>query len=458
MKVIVCGAGQVGFHIARQLASENNSVTVIDRSPELIEKISDNLDVQGLVGHASQPDVLARAGAGEADMLIAVTYADEVNMVACQVAHALFSVPTKVARVRAQSYLDPRWRTLFARDHLPIDVIISPEIEVARAVLRRLGAPGAFESISFANDRVRMIAMRIDADCPVVDTPLGQLVELFPDLSATVVAISRAGRTILPDEHDQILIGDDVYCVVERAQIGRLLSLFGHEEPQARRIVIIGGGNIGLYVSRELERQGSRVRAKVIERNKERAEFIADQFEHVVVLHGDGLDQEILDEANIGQAEVVVALTDEDEVNILASVLAKQAGCRRAITLFNNPNYLALIRSLGIDVPIDPRATTVSTILQHVRRGRIHALHSMPEIGGELIEAEALETSALVGRPLREADLPEGVLLGAVLRGDSVIMPRGSTEIRPGDHVILFVRADKVRKVEQMFRVGMAYF
>lgn len=458
MKVIVCGAGQVGFHIARQLASENNSVTVVDRSPELIEKISDSLDVQGLVGHASHPDVLARAGANEADMLIAVTYADEVNMVACQVAHALFSVPTKVARVRAQSYLDPRWRNLFTRDHLPIDVIISPEIEVARAVLRRLGAPGAFESISFANDRVRMIAMHIDANCPVVDTPLGQLTELFPDLSATVVAIARAGKTILPRGQEQILIGDDVYCVVERSQIGRLLSIFGHEEPQARRIVIIGGGNIGLYVSRELERQGSRVRAKVIERNKERAEVIADQFEHVVVLHGNGLDQEILDEANVGQAEVVVALTDNDEVNILASVLAKQAGCRRAITLFNNPNYLTLIRSLGIDVPIDPRATTVSTILQHVRRGRIHALHSMPEIGGELIEAEALETSALVGRPLRETDLPDGVLLGAVLRGESVIMPRGGTEIRPGDHVVLFVLADKVRKVEQMFRVGMAYF
>ena len=458
MKVIVCGAGQVGFNIARHLALENNDVTVIDQSPESIRRISDTLDANGVVGHASHPEVLEQAGISDADMIIAVTYADEVNMVACQVAHSLFDVPTKIARIRQQSYLAPIWANLFSRDHMPIDVIISPEIEVARAVSRRLQVPGAFEMIPLVDDRVKLIGVRCQDDCPLVNTPLRQLTQLFPELNIVIVGLMRDGKAIVPSSDDQMLPGDEAYFVVDSDQVARAMAAFGHEETEARRLLIFGGGNIGLFLAQEIERDHEWVKAKIIETDRDRAEQIASELERTTVIQGDVLDPEILEEAAVGVTETVVAVTNDDETNILASLLAKRYGCKRAITLINAGTYEPLISSLEIDVAVSPRNITVSTILQHVRRGRIHSVHTLREGFGELIEAEALETSELVGKPLRDVKLPAGVLLGAIVRDGEMICPKGSTIVQAKDRVVLFATSEVIRKVEKMFSVQLEYF
>lgn len=458
MKVIVCGAGQVGFNIAKQLAAEHNDVTVIDQSPELIQKVSDSLDVQAMVGYASEPDVLERAGTGDADMIIAVTFADEVNMVACQVAHSIFNVPTKVARVRTQSYLQPIWRDLFSRENMPIDVIISPEIEVARAITRRLEVPGAFDVMPFGDGKVRLVGVRLAEDCPVIDTPLRQLTELFPDLNIRVVGITRGETTIAPDGDDQMLENDEVYFVAAADHVDRALVAFGHEEKEARRIVIVGGGNIGLFLAKEIETNYPDVRVRLIESDLGRAEDIVDELGHTVVLHGDALDQEILREANIRETETIVAVTNDDKVNILASLLAKEEGCQRAMMLVNNSSYGTLVTSLGVDVFVDPRATTVSIILQHVRRGRIRGLYSIKDGAAEVIEADALETSSLVGTPLRDIKFPAGIIVGAIVRGDEVIIPRGDAVVRQDDRVVIFAVAEMVKQVEKMFSVRLEYY
>jgi trk system potassium uptake protein TrkA len=458
MKVIVCGAGQVGYNIARYLAGENNDITVIDQRPELIRKIQDSLDVKAVVGHASHPDVLEQAGVGDADMMIAVTQHDEVNMVACQVAHSLFNVPTKIARVRNQSYLSPMWGNLFSRENMPIDVIISPEIEVARAVTRRLRVPGAIDIIPLADNRVQLVGVRCRPETPVVNTPLRQLSVLFPDLQLIVVGIVRNDRPIVPSPDDQMLVGDEVYFVVATDHVPRAMAAFGHEESQTRRILILGGGNIGLFLAQHLEKQFPDISAKIIELDKERAEYVAKTLNRTVVLHGDVLDPEILEEAGVASAETAVAVTDDDETNILSSLLAKRYGSRRAISLLNKTTYNTLVNTLGVDVVVNPRSITVSNILQHVRRGRIHSVHSLHEGFGELIEADALETSSLVGRPIREVKLPAGVVLGALVREGEVIIPRGHTIVQGGDRVILFAASEAVKKVEKMFSVRLEYF
>jgi len=458
MKVVVCGAGQVGYNIAKHLASEHNDVTVIDQERSLIQRVNDSLDVRGMVGFASHPDMLEAAGAEEADMVIAVTFADEVNMVACQIAHSIFNVPTKIARVRHQSYLNPAWRDLFSRDNMPIDVIISPEVEVARAVKRRLDVPGAFDVIPFADDKIRVIGVICEPECPVVDTPLKQLTELFPDLNIVVSGIHRGDRLIVPTGDDQMLVGDQVYFVADNDHVTRALTVFGHEETEARRIIIVGGGNIGLDLARQIEAEDPNVRLKMIELARDRAEIVADAVHRSVVINGDALDSEILREANVQATETIVAVTDDDEVNILASLLAKRNGCQRAVTLINNASYGPLIASLGIDAAVNPRATTVSTILQHVRRGRIRGVHSLRDGVAEVIEAEALETSSVVGVPLRDVDMPTGVIVGAVVRGEQVIIPRGDTVIEVGDRVVVMALAEMVRKVEKMFSVQINFF
>ena len=458
MKVIICGAGQVGYNIAKHLAAEHNDVTVIDQSSELVRRVNEQLDVKSIVGHASRPDVLAKAGAADAEMIVAVTLVDEVNMMVCQVAHSLFEVPTRIARVRSQEYLRPEWSHLFSRAHMPIDVIISPEIEIARAVTQRLRAPGAINMIPFADDTVRVVGVHIGDGCPVIDTPLRQLTELFPDLHIRVMGIIRQGRIRVPHGNEEISIDDEVYFAVETGHMDRAMAAFGYEEEEARRIIIIGGGSVGLFLAQEIEKEYPGVALTVIESNKDRAEELATQVAKSVVLLGDALDWDILDEANVHLAETVVAVTDDDEVNILASLLAKRHGCRRAITLINKAGYGPLITSLGIDVVVDPRAITVSRILQYVRRGRIRSVHSLRDGMAELMEGEAMETSSLVGAPLREVKLPEGIVVGAIVRGDEVIIPRGDTVIEAGDRVIVFAAADMIKNAEKLFSVRLEFF
>lgn len=458
MRVIICGAGQVGYGIAEKLASEKNDVCVIDVSPDLIRNVRDTLDVRGFVGHGSHPDVLEAAGAQEADMIIAVTLYDEVNMVACEVANSLFNVPTKIARIRSQSYLQPHYMDLFSRDHMSIDVIISPELEVGEVVLKRIAMPGVADYVSFGDGRIAMVAIECMQECPIVDTPLSQLTELFPDLNAIVVGVSRQGRLFVPRSADQLQAGDLAYVVAAKEHVRRTLGLFGHDEEEATRIIIAGGGNIGRFVARTIEERKGRTRVKIIEPDPERAAVAADELNHSVVLQGSALDQKLLLEAGVDEADLMITLTNDDQVNILAGVMAKRLGCKADMALLNNPAYHDFTDILGVDSFINPRAVTISRILQHVRRGRIRAVHSVQQGAAEVIEAEALETSPLIGKPLRELDLPDGMRFGAVLRGDNVLRPGGALTVKPKDRIIIFAKPEVVHQVEQMFRVSLEFF
>ncbi len=456
MRVIICGAGQVGFQIARHLASENNDVAILDVNAELVAKAAETLDVRGVAGHASHPDTLERAGAGDADMLIAATYSDEVNMVACQVAHTLFEVPRKIARVRSQEYLQPQWSDMFRRDHMPIDVIISPEIEVAQVVLRRLSAPAAFDNTPFLDGRVEALGAKLSQEAPISNTPLRQLADLFPGLRARIVAFVRDGRLRSAKPEDQLFPGDEAYLVVDQKHVRRALELFGETEDVGNRVLLVGAGNIGVQVAVRLEK--SEMRAKLIEYDRLRAERAAEQLERTIVIHGDGLSAEILDEANVADAQTVVTLTQDDRVNVLCAALAKQMGARRAMALTNDPSLGPLAGPLGIDAFVNPRATTVSTILRHVRRGRIRALHTIGDGAGELFEAQVLATSPMAGKRVRDLELPSGAAIGAVLSNGQLVTPDGDTMIEAGDTVVMFSIKRDLKEVESLFRVGLEFF
>jgi len=458
MRVIISGAGQVGYGIAERLSLEGNEVTVIDSNPVLVQRIRDTLDARGIHGHGSHPDVLSVAGARDADMLIAVTQVDEVNMTACQVAHSIFEVPTRVARIRAQSYLDAQWRNLFARDHLPIDVIISPEIEVGDLILQRLAYPGADDIVTFEDEQVVVLVIQIGEDCAVIDTPLRHLTDLFPNLKANVLGVRRDGKAMAMSSKEEIREGDQAVVAVTRDQVQRVLGLFGRDEESPHRVVIAGAGNVGRYVAGKLASRPNNVTVRLIESNRHVAQIAAESMDNSVVVFGDALQEDILREVDVTQADMFLALTNDDETNILSSVLADELGCPANFALVNQAQYPRFARRLGVDAFINPRAVTVSRILRHVRRGRIRGVYSLFDGSAELLEAEALETSTLVGKPLREFKFEEGIRIGAVIRGTEVIMPTGDTRIEAGDLVIVFAVAEKVKEVEQMFRVSIDFF
>ena len=458
MKVIICGAGQVGWQIARHLSGEKNNVTVVDFNADLVHRATDTLDVQGVVGFASFPDVLERAGARDADMIIAATHSDEVNMVTCQVAHSVFAVPRKIARLRAQSYLDAIYADLYRRDHLPIDVVISPEREVAEAALQRLAAPATFDTESFMGGKAQLLGLALDEECPVLYTPLRQLNELFVSLRAIVVGVRREGRLFAPDPGDQLFARDLIYVFSHSEDVNRTLEVFGKKTKKQERIIIIGGGNVGLAVARALESRSDRVRAKIIEKDRARAEHAADQLSRTIVLHGDGMDMDLLMEAAIDRADAVLTVTDDDKTNLLAAVRAKQAGCPMAIALVNDPTLAPLMGPLDIDAYINPRATTVSSILRHIRHGKVRAIYSIGDSEAELIEAQVLSTSLIAGKLVREVAFPEGVLVGGVMKGDQMLKPTGDLRLEAGDVIALFCMAGDVPEVERLLQVSVEFF
>ncbi|MFN3210182.1 MAG: Trk system potassium transporter TrkA [Roseovarius sp.] len=458
MKVIICGAGQVGWQIARHLSGERNDVTVVDSNPDLVRRATETLDVQGITGFASYPNVLDQAGARDADMIIAATHSDEVNMVTCQVAHSVFSINRKIARLRSQSYLDAIYSDLYRRDHMPIDVVISPEREVAEAALQRLAAPAAFDTETFMEGRAQLLGLRIEEDCPIVNTPLRQLTDLFSTLEVVVLAIRRDGKLFAPEAEDQLFVGDDAYVFAPTEDVPRTMEVFGKTSQTQERLVIIGGGNIGLSVAKRIETRGKRTRVKVIERDRKVAERAADALERTIVLNGDGLDAQLLSEANISRADAVLAVTDDDKTNMLAAVRAKAEGCPFAIALINDPTLLPMMEPLGIDAYINPRSTTVSSILRHVRHGRVRAVYSIGDAEAEVIEAEVMSTSNIAGAAIREIDFPEGVLVGAILRDGKVLKPSGTMRIEAGDVVVIFALASDVGRVEQLLQVSIDFF
>lgn len=458
MKIIICGAGQVGWQIASHLSTEDNHVTVVDNNAALVRSINDSLDVTGITGFASHPDVLDRAGARDTDMIIAATHSDEVNMVTCQVAHSVFAVPRKIARLRAQSYLDAIYSDLYRRDHMPIDVVISPEKEVAEAAMRRLSAPRAFDTELFLDGTVQLLGISLEESCSAINTPLRQLSELFSTLRAIVVGVRREGRLFVPEPEDQLYPGDDIYVFSDAEDVYRTMEIFGKTQQRSERFIIIGGGNVGRAIAERLEADDRRIRAKVIEKNRSIAENAADALERTIVLHGDGLDMSLLEEANIDRADAVLAMTDDDKTNLLSSARAKAAGVPLVVSLVNDPSLVSLLQPLKIDAYINPRATTVSSILRHIRHGRIRAVYSVGDAEAEVIEAQVLSSSPIAGKEIRSIDWPSGAIVAGVKKGKKTVRPTGSTRIEEGDILAVFVLADDVQQVERLFQVSIDFF
>ncbi|TPE53150.1 Trk system potassium transporter TrkA [Amaricoccus solimangrovi] len=460
MKIIICGAGQVGGQIARHLAREEgaNNVTVIDNDPALVRRLMDGYDIGGIAGFASHPDVLEQAGARDADMIIAATQSDEVNMVVCQVAHSIFSVPRKIARLRSQAYLDAIYADLYRTGHLPIDVVISPEISVADAVMQRLNAPAAFDIEGFLEDRAQLVGMTLDASCAALYTPLRQLSELFSTLRAVIVGLRRKGRLAVVTSDEQLKPGDQIYALVVTEDMARFMEAFGKDALSVERALIIGGGNIGLRVAQTMERLRPRAQVKLIERDRERAETAAEALRRAVVLRGDGLDLDLLREANVAETDAMVALTEDDKTNLLACVRAKAAGAKLVIALLNDQTLVDLVEPIGIDAYVNPRSTTVSSILRYVRHGRIRQVYSIGDGEAEVIEAQVLRTSALAGRMVREAEMPEDARIGVIRRGDKVFTPRADTRLAEGDELTIFAMRKSVADVERLFQVGFDFF
>ena len=459
MKVIVCGAGQVGAQIASHLSLEKNDITVIDNNSDRITQLINTLDISGVLGCASHPDILESAGARDCDMVIATTKSDEINMIICQVSHSVFSIPRKIARIRSQSYLETNYSDLYRAEHLPIDVIISPEKEVAEAVISRLETPCAFEIETFLSGSAQLIGIGIDNLCPVINTPLRQLSQLFLDLNAIVLGIRRNSKLFVPDADDQLFEEDQIYIFTTIEDRQRTLEIFGKDIKKGNRIIIVGGGNVGLSVAKKLEQnKENKVHCKLIEFDRKNAELAADSLERTVILHGDGLSLNLLEEANVSQANALLALTDDDKTNLLTCTRAKTAGCELVLSLVNDSSLNSLLKPMGIDAYINPRSTTVSSILRHVRHGRIRAVYTIGDAEAELIEAQVLGTSPLAGKVLKDIDWPEGVLVGAVMKGDNIIIAKSTTILEEGDIVTIFYSSKDVNQVEKMLEVGINFF
>ena len=455
MNIIICGAGRVGFSISKQLSAQGHSITVIDQSSDFIQKINETQDVKGVVGRATFPSVLEKAGAEDADMIVAVTQNDETNMVICQVSHSIFKINKKIARVRSQEFLGGKWGKLYGESNLPIDVIISPELEVAKSLQRKLDAPGALDSVPFSNGKIKVLEINIGKTCLLVNTELGKIADDFPNLKANVLGVIRNGKFLILKKRDKMLVNDKAFVVVNATQVNTTLSAFGHEEKIAKKILIVGGGNIGFNLAKNLETNSEGVRVKIIEKNKDRAEFIANELNNTIVIHGDGLDEDVLKEANIEETETILSLTNDDEDNIMVSVLAeKNNPNKRTIALVNKQNYSLLQSSLKINDLVDPRQTTISTILKHVHKGTIETVYTLLDGEYEFIEAEVLETSELISKSIKDSNLPNEVRIGAIVRGKEIIIPKSDFIFEKKDLVVFLTKREHLEKVESLFRIS----
>ena len=455
MNIIICGAGKVGFTIAKLLSEQEHSITVIDQSSEDIQKINDSLDVKAIVGKATLPSVLEKANINETDMIIAVTRNDEINMLICQIAHSLFKIPKKIARIRAQEYLDPKFSQLFNRENLPIDFVISPEIEIAKSIHRKLESPGASDNVPFANNNIRLLEIEVDERCPIKNIKLNELTNKFPKLNANILGVVRDNKFIFLKKNDVMKMNDNAYVSINASQIQETLEAFGHNDPISKKILLIGGGNIGYNLAKYIELSTNDTRLKIIEKNKDRAEFLASELSNTIVINGDGLDEEVLKEANLDETETVIALTNDDEDNLMVGVLVEKfSQNKRTMVLTTKPNYSLLQTSLNIDDLIDPRMNTVSSILKHVHKGTIESAYSILNGEYEVIEAEIIESSDLINKELKKADLPEQIKIGAVLRGEEVIIPRSDYIFKKNDIVVLIAKKEQIPLIENIFRIS----
>ena len=411
--------------------------------------------MKGIVGRATLPTVLENAGAEKADMIIAVTRNDETNMIVCQLASSLFNVSKKIARIRTKEFLEGKWGKLYNKSNIPIDVIISPELEVAKSLYRRLEAPGALDNVPFGNNKVKMLEIAIEKNCPVKNIPLKKLTEKFPDFKANIIGALRKGKLIYLKKNDQILEDDNIYVVISSDQLNPILKAFGHDEKVSKNILIIGGGNIGLNLAKIIEENAQDLRVKIIEKDKKRAEEIANELSSSIVINGDALDEEILKEANLEGSETVLALTNDDENNMMACVLAEKTGLKkRTIAIVNKSNYNLLQDSLNIDDLVDPRLTTVSRIMEHVHKGTIGTVYSLLDGEYEFIEAKILEKSELLNKSIRDSNLPEDIRIGAIVRKKQVIIPRSNFIFEKDDLVVFLAKREQLKAVEDIFSVS----
>ena len=455
MNIIICGAGRVGVTIAKVLSEQNHSVTVIDQSSEDIQKIDEDLDVKAIVGKATYPSVLEKANAEEADMIIAVTRNDEINMLICQIAYSIFNIQKKIARIRSNDYLNPKFSKVYNKENLPIDVIISPEIEIAKSIQRKLEAPGALDNVTFAQNKIRLLEILVTERCSLVNIPLNELTKKFPKLEANILGVIRNDKFIIMKKNDVMNKDDKAYVIINSEQMQQTLQAFGHEEKISTKILIIGGGNIGFNLAKNIEQSFESVRIKIIEKDKSRAEMIANELNNSIVINGNGLDENVLTEANLEEIETVLALTNDDEDNLMASVLVEKfSKNKRTMALINKPNYSLLQSSLKIDDLIDPRMNTVSSILKHVHKGTIETAYSILNGEYEVIEAEIIETSELINKELKNSNLPDEIRIGAILRGKDIIIPRSNFIFKKEDIVVFLAKRDQLSVVENMFRIS----
>ncbi len=458
MKIIILGAGQVGSSVAYNLASEANDVTVVDHDPVILQDLQDKLDIRTVTGQASHPEVLTQAGADDADMILAVTSSDETNMVACQVAYTLFHTPTKMARIRSVEYLNyPR---LLSQEAIPVDVMISPEQLVTESIQRLIEHPGSLQVLDFADGRVQLVAVRAYHGGPLVDHELRELREHMPGIDARIAAIFRGGKLIIPGGDTIIKQDDDVFFLAARKHIRSVMSELRKLDKPIKRVVLAGGGNIGSRLSASIE---NRYQVKIIERSHDRARHLSETLDKTIVLVGDAADEELLLEENIENTDVFCALTNDEEANILSAMLAKRLGARKVMSLINRPSYVDLIqRSDDIDIAISPQQATIGSMLAHVRKGDVVVVHSLRHGAAEALEAVAhgnRQTSQVVGRSVEEIKLPPGCSIGAIVRGEEVLIAHHDTVIESDDHVILFLPDKKwIAKTEKLFQVGVTFF
>ena len=456
MKIIILGAGQVGSSVAYNLAGEDNDITVVDINAQLLQSLQDKLDLRTITGLASHPGVLRHAGAEDADMIVAVTSSDEVNMVACQVAYTLFHTPTKIARLRSIDYQAES--RLFSQEAIPVDVLITPELLVTKYVRRLIEYPGALQVLDFAGGRVRLVGVKAFYGGPLVGHELKTLKEHMPKVDNRVAAIYRQGRAIIPTGSTVIEADDEVFFVAAHENILSVMSELRRLDQPVKRVMLAGGGNIGHNLAQRLEKN---YRVKLIEHNSERARYLSESLENTIVLHGDAADRELLLEENIEDIDVFCALTNDDEANILSAMLAKRMGATKVMSLINRPAYVDLVESGIIDVAISPQQVTIGSLLAHVRRGDVVAVHSLRRGAAEAIEAIAhgdRHTSRVVGRRISEVPLPKGATIGALVRGDEVLIAHGDTIIQAEDHVILFlIDKKRIRDVEKLFQVSVTF-
>ncbi len=457
MKILILGAGQVGSSAADHLSREEaNEVTVVDTRPDVLRELQDRLDIRTVVGHAAHPEVLDRAGADDADIVVALTDTDETNMVACQIAYTMFRTPTKIARIRAAEYM--RAKDLFAQDAIPIDVRISPEQLVCEYIEQLILYPGTSQVLDFAGGRVRLVGARADRDGLLVGQRIATLKEHIPNTEARIAAIYRDGKALLPEGDTVIQEGDEVFFIADRKDIRVFMSEMRRLEDPVRRVVIAGGGNIGVRLALALEQTNQ---VKIIERDPKRARRISEQLNKAIVLVGDAADEELLLEENIDNVDVFCGLTNSEEANILSSMLAKRLGAHKVMALINRASYVDLVQAGSIDIAISPQQVTIGSLLAHVRRGDVVKVHSLRRGAAEAIEAIAhgeKEDSKVVGRAIEDIELPKGAVIVALVRNEQVIIAHHDTIVESGDHVILFLTdRRKIDSLEKLFQVGVSF-